>query len=89
MLVKERRRTATPRNGLILMFSCAIHVVLYMCYSRGVPGKELMKLVEARCCFTSTETVGLLGTGTQDVHLDFHTTPELWKELNNGRLSWM
>ena len=23
------------------------------------------------------ETVGLLGTGTQDVHLDFHTTPEL------------
>ena len=28
-------------------------------------------------CFTSTETVGLLGTGTQDVHLDFHTAPEL------------
>ena len=30
-----------------------------------------------QCCFTSTETVGLLGTGTQDVHLDFHTAPEL------------
>ena len=30
-----------------------------------------------KCCFTSTETVGLLGTGTQDVHLDFHTAPEL------------
>ena len=29
------------------------------------------------CCFTSTETVGLLGTGDQDVHLDFHTAPEL------------
>ena len=29
------------------------------------------------CCFTSTETVGLLGTGAQDVHLDFHTFPEL------------
>ena len=28
------------------------------------------------CCFT--ETVGLLGTGAQDVHLDFHTAPELW-----------
>ena len=27
--------------------------------------------------FTSTETVGLLGTGAQDVHLDFHTAPEL------------
>ena len=28
-----------------------------------------------KCCFTSrhTETVGLLGTGAQDVHLDFHT----------------
>ena len=29
------------------------------------------------CCFTSTETVGLLGTETQDGHLDFHTAPEL------------
>ena len=32
------------------------------------------------CCFTSTETVGLLGTGSQDGHLDFHTAPELWKK---------
>ena len=32
------------------------------------------------CCFTSTETVGLLGTGAQDGHLDFHTAPELWGE---------
>ena len=29
-----------------------------------------------KCYFTSTETVGLLGTGAQDVHLDFHTAPE-------------
>ena len=29
------------------------------------------------CCFTSTETVGLLGTGAQDGHLDFDTAPEL------------
>ena len=29
-------------------------------------------------CFTSTETVRLLGTGAQDGHLDFHTAPELW-----------
>ena len=34
------------------------------------------------CCFTSTETVGLLGTGAQDGHLDFHTAPELW--CNDG-----
>ena len=30
-----------------------------------------------KCCFTSTETVGLLGPGAQDGHLDFHTAPEL------------
>ena len=35
----------------------------------------LLWLVE--CCFTSTETVGLLGTGAQDGHFDFHTAPEL------------
>ena len=29
------------------------------------------------CCFTSTETVGLLGTGAQDGQLDFLTAPEL------------
>ena len=34
--------------------------------------------VWVECCFTSTETVGLLGTGDQDGHLDFHTAPELW-----------
>ena len=31
-----------------------------------------------KCCITSTETVGLLGMGAQDGHLDFHTAPELW-----------
>ena len=33
--------------------------------------------VEVECCFTSTETVGLLGTGAQDGHLDFHPAHEL------------
>ena len=28
------------------------------------------------CCLTSAETVGLLGTGAQDGHLDFHTVSE-------------
>ena len=27
--------------------------------------------------FTCTETVGLLGMGAQDDHLDFHTAPEI------------
>ena len=33
---------------------------------------------QVQCCFASTETVGLLGTGAQDGHLDFHTAPEIW-----------
>ena len=33
-----------------------------------------------KCCFTSTETVGLLGMGAQDIHLDLHTAPELCRE---------
>ena len=33
-----------------------------------------------KCCFTSTETVGLLGTGAQDGHLDFHAALELRAE---------
>ena len=36
----------------------------------------MLKLL--KCCFTSTETLGLLGTGAQDGHLDFHTAPELF-----------
>ena len=32
--------------------------------------------VVVESCFTSTETVGLLGTGAQDGHLDFHTASE-------------
>ena len=35
----------------------------------------------AKCCFTSTETVGFLGTGAQDDHLNFHTAPELCSSL--------
>ena len=40
-------------------------------------GLHLSKLLKLKCCFMSTETVGLLGTGAQDGHLDFHTAPEL------------
>ena len=38
---------------------------------------ELNIVIMVECCFTSTETVGLLGTGAQDGYLDFHTAPEL------------
>ena len=34
-----------------------------------------------QCCCTSTETIPTIrDVGTQDVHLDFHTAPELWGE---------
>ena len=46
--------------------------------SVSVPLHAVANLVElVECCFTSTETVGLLGTGAQDGHLDFHTAHEL------------
>ena len=38
---------------------------------------SVLSVLLLKCCFTSTETVGLLGTGAQDGHLDFHTAPEL------------
>ena len=36
-----------------------------------------MEVLMVEVLFTSTETVGLLGTGAQDGHLDFHAAPEL------------
>ena len=42
---------------------------------------SLSNLMLLHCCFTSTETIGLLGTGAQDNHLDFRTAPELWLYL--------
>ena len=40
-----------------------------------------------KCCFKSTETVGLLGTGAQDIHLDFHTAPELCTPQGPGHFA--
>ena len=38
-------------------------------------------LLLLKCCSKSTETVGILGTGAQDVHLDFHTSLAAEMEL--------
>ena len=40
------------------------------------------QLLSSELQVTSTETLGLLGTGAQDDHLDFHTPPELCRESN-------
>ena len=42
-----------------------------------LPEWQAMLQLQAEYCFTSTETIGLIGTGAQDGHLDFHTAPEL------------
>ena len=39
-------------------------------------------------CFTFTETVGLLGTGAQDRHLDYHTAPELSHTVSTNHHFW-
>ena len=44
----------------------------------GAAAGNLLLLNNRNRRLTSTETVGLLGTGAQDGHLDFHTAPELW-----------
>ena len=54
---------AAAQNDLLLLGHCR--------EKRG-RGRWLVE-----CCFTSTETVGLLGTGAQDSNLDFYTAPEL------------
>ena len=46
---------------------------------------QYLLLLLLKCCFTSTKTVGLLGTGAQDGHLDFHTAPGLLSaQTKNG-----
>ena len=59
------------------------HRVLPPLSAEAIP--ETGSLVE--CCFTSTETAGLLGTGAQDIRLDFHTAPDLWLGLDDVELN--
>ena len=60
-----------------------LYVHIDRCIRLRVPDfhTKLLSSVPESCflkyCFTSTETVGLLGTEAQDGHLDFHTAPEL------------
>ena len=49
---------------------------VFACFVCVLPDHNILPLVE--CCFTSTETVDVLGTGAQNGHLDLHTAPEVW-----------
>ena len=53
---------------------------------KGGRGMEVLLLL--KCCFTSTETLGLLGTGAQDGYLDFHTAPGPCMEVGVGGGGW-
>ena len=67
-----------PRDDLSQSspYLCATHECRTVCCSLDVsPEVQMQTLLTLKCCFTSTETVGLLGTGAQDGHLDFHTAP--------------
>ena len=64
-------KTVVPGTSVTYrVFVCVVFLAWRVKTYRG-----LSWLVE--CCFTSTETVGLLETDAQDGHLDFHTAPEL------------
>ena len=69
--VKLCRTGDSVSGGPYSALMCAVSVTI---------STLLLLLLLLKCCFTSTETVSLLGTGAQDVHLDFHTAPELWDQ---------
>ena len=54
---------------------CPLEISSWRLSVRCVGSLILSELVE--CCFTSTETAGLLGAGAQDGQLDSHTAPDL------------
>ena len=62
--------SSEPSHARGLALFCFLFLLLSVCLF-------CFGWVLAGCCFTSTETVGLLGTGTQNGHLDLHTAPEL------------
>ena len=62
-------------SGRIINIDCSYYYTIIYNYMDEEDSSKISWLVE--CCFTSTETIGLLGMGSQDSHLNFHTVPEL------------
>ena len=63
---------------LAYVFVLDLSYALWRCIVSKRPLNWMLKGVDwSTCCFTSTETLGWLGTGGQDGHLDSHTAPEL------------
>ena len=64
-------------RGRVATMTTAYWIVLTLIANWSLRGSPWSLCLTVECCFSATETVGLLGTGAQDVHLDFHTVPEL------------
>ena len=89
-LEQNQMQPSTIPASLACGISCLSSMKFYVHRNEGVGNEDsappscshnswvLISSLLLKCCFTSTETVGLLGTGAQDGHLDFHTAPELW-----------
>ena len=69
------------------VFWLRVSVIFPMCslYSQQKRAYSALHSLLLKCCFTSTETVGLLKTGAQDGRLDFHTAPEICCATLAGR----
>ena len=65
------------QSGLSASLRSCVKVEVATLGSPSLTVRVVSVAVKLKCCFTSKEIVGLLGTGAQDVHLDFHTAPEL------------
>ena len=74
------RLIAVKKNLLIHLWFYWVYVLLkkHCCHSLREVLFCMCMWLKLKCCFMSTETVGLLGTGAQDSHLNFHTVPELY-----------
>ena len=69
--------TASFVNILVVVVVAVVVVVVVVVGGGGGGGGGGGDGWLVECCFTSSETISLLGTKAQYVHLDFHTTPEL------------
>jgi len=75
--VKEVGTSSVPSNLCTSLTAVSTAVQSKVTKTIRIATVEELTCCWLKCCFTSTETVGLLGAGAQDVHLDFHTPPEL------------
>ena len=86
MCLRKAGISSNSRRQLIHLVETVIFVILCTQLAlRVLINQNVVLNIWLKHCFTSTETVGLLGMGAQDSHLDFHPAPELCV-FNNSKL---